>query len=632
MKFKKLQQGGLLSFTGVTNSAPFAPPGTPSGASGGSKDETQSGYEDIIKELLLKGEGLSNDVYHLVNQMQQLESSSNTPYLSGQGRSNYLALYGQVNAIKRNKERWESAYKTAESSGGLNEVAIGSSGELYAIDQTGAIQATTISDYKKSKGKLRLLSVAELLKERDENPLLTNNNGILSVADNSISMKSIHEYAKSVATSLGTESEESEFIVNKQDALSRKGIIEDQVRAGNRPSQDTIKGFEILQHVSNSPSNYAKVKQTNSSERNHALKAVNYIWSTLGENAKHKLRVQSELAGQKPDDLLLDLIVMSTDTTSSYAIDPISDAKATKGSDGGEDLTGAKNMNQTQMMMSGTLSSGQHFVFNDPEYNSKFSGLIMGKTPTITPDNKANSIGATTLSGLLFSGYSSLVETDNIYFGNNKVTRAQLEDVIIDGMADVAYVLLPSNLDGSPDNQSLEEYKILIEKYKADKDNMTVSQIKRMFSNSGFTVDIDENKEISVSKTGTNVKPFLITFGYTNDGSSLPDDNDDPNNGGLRKLNREESKGMARFEEQAWTLGSGRNVENWKPKTNIFNRSRYKGVIYMPVRHGGSVIADAIPGAGPKKPAYSDAQVRFTSQNSSNSPYVKANINELNNE
>ena len=81
-----------------------------------------------------------------------------------------------------------------------------------------------------------------------------------------------------------------------------------------------------------------------------------------------------------------------------------------------------KNMNQTQMMMSGTLSSGQHFMFNDPEYNSKFSGLIMGKTPTITPDTKANSIGATTLSGLLFSGYSSLVETDNIYFG--KVTRA----------------------------------------------------------------------------------------------------------------------------------------------------------------------------------------------------------------
>ena len=195
MKFKKLQQGGLLSFTPVTNSAPFAPPGTPSGASGGSKDETQSGYEDIIKELLLKGEGLSNDVYHLVNQMQQLESSSNTPYLSGQGRSNYLALYGQVNAIKRNKEMWESAYKTAESSGGLNEVAIGSSGELYAIDQTGAIQATTISDYKKSKGKLRLLSVAELLKERNENPLLTNNNGILSVADNSISIKSIFEYA-----------------------------------------------------------------------------------------------------------------------------------------------------------------------------------------------------------------------------------------------------------------------------------------------------------------------------------------------------------------------------------------------------------------------------------------------------
>lgn len=253
--------------------------------------------------------------------------------------------------------------------------------------------------------------------------------------------------------------------------------------------------------------------------------------------------------------------MMSTNINSSYSISPISDTKATTGSDG-ESLTGAKNMNQTQMMMSGTLADGQHFVFNDPEYSAKFSGLIMGKTPTITPDDKGNSIGATTLSGLLYSGYSSLVETDNIYFGNNKVTRAQLEDVIIDGMADIAYVHLPTNNDGSPDNQSLEEYKNLIEHYRLNKDNMTVSQIRRLFSDSGFTVDIDENKEINVSKTGSNVKPFLITFGYTNDGSSLPDDNDDPNNGGLRKLNREESKGMARFEEQAWTLGSGRNAEN----------------------------------------------------------------------
>lgn len=630
MKFRKLQQGGLLSFDPVTNSAPPTA-GAPSGASSVSgSSETQSPYNDILKELL-KGDGLETDVYHLLNQIQQIEASSNVPYLSGQNRGNYLALYGQVNAIKRNKEMWESAYKTAESSGGLNEIAIGGSGELYAKDKDGNITATTISDYKKSRGKLRLLSVAELLNERNTNPMLTNNNGILSVADNSVSIKSISEYAKSIVSSLGTEKEESEFITNRQDALSRLGIIEEQVRAGNRPSQETIKGFEILQHASNSPSNYSKIKQSQSSERNHALKAVNYIWSTLGENAKNKLRIQSELSGQKPEDLLLDLVIMSTDITSSYTISPISDSKATTGSDG-ENLTGAKNMNQTQMMMSGTLADGQHFVFNDPEYSAKFSGLIMGKTPTITPDDKGNSIGATTLSGLLYSGYSSLVETDNIYFGNNKVARAQLEDVIIDGMADIAYVHLPTNSDGSPDNQSLEEYKNLIEHYKLNKDNMTVSQIRRLFSNSGFTVDIDENKEISVSKTGSNVKPFLITFGYTNDGSNLPDDNDDPNNGGLRKLNREESKGMARFEEQAWTLGSGRNAENWKPKTNIFNRSRYKGIIYMPVRHGGSVIADAIPGAGPKKPAYSDAQVRFTAQNSSNTPYVKSNINILNDE
>ena len=42
-----------------------------------------------------------------------------------------LSLLPKVVEMKNNQKLWESAMKTAESSGGLNEIAVGNSGELY---------------------------------------------------------------------------------------------------------------------------------------------------------------------------------------------------------------------------------------------------------------------------------------------------------------------------------------------------------------------------------------------------------------------------------------------------------------------------------------------------------------------
>lgn len=630
MKYRKLQLGGEIVYTPMPSSGIPAPTVAPSGAA--AESSGSSTYDDIYKELVKGDMGLENDVYDLINQLQQLDQTSNVPYLSEQNRNTKLAIYGKINEIKRNKEMWKEAYNTAKSSGGLNEVAVGSSGELYAYDKDNQIKSVTLDDYKKSKGKLRLLSVSDLLRERNENPNLTYNNNILDPANNSVSIKSISDYAKSIVSSLGLEKEDSEFIVTKEDALSKSSLIAEQVKLGNVPSAEVIKGFEILQHVADSPSNYSKVKQAQSSERNHATKAIKYIWSTLGDNAKNKLRVQAELSGQSVENLLMDMVIISTDISSSYSTSPVSEKVATgKASEGEESLTGAKNMTPTQIMMQGTLASADRkFVFNDPDFNSKFQGLIIGQKALTTADDRNAPIGPTTLEEVLSGGrWNELVQQDNIYFGNSKVSWGQMNDIIVDGQSDIAYVYLPANPDGSPDNQSLEEYKNLMDTYKEQKDSMTPGEVKRLFSNSGFDVTVNPDKTIEVSKSGSNIQPFLITFGYTNDGSGLAEDNDDINQGGLKKLNREESKRMASFEERAWTFGTGRNTTSVKPKTNIFNRDRYKGIIYMPVRHGGSVIGDALSNAGPKKPVYSETDVRRNAQNSSNRPYVKANIEAL---
>lgn len=631
MKYRKLQQGGMFGAYIPDPSPAFpAPEVAPSGASSASGSSSSSFFDDVAKELLKGNMGLENDVYDLLGKMQQLESRSNIPYLSQQTRSEQLALMGQINALKRNKEMWENAYSTAKSNNSLNEIAIGGSGELYAIDNKNNIIATTIDNYKKSRN-LRLLSVSEVLEARNSDSKLTNNNKILNVADNSVSMQSIAEYAQNIVGSLGKETESSEFIVNKDDAAKQSSLIADQVKQGNSPSAEVVRGFEILSHAADSPSNYSKIKQTQSSERNHALKAVKYIWSTLGENAKQRLKIQSELSGVSPENLLMDLVLIHTDSSSEYNVTPITDKVAKGGSDeDGEDLSGSKNMNPTQIMMSGTLAKEDQFIFNDPDFNAKFSGTVIGSKPLTTPDNNNNPIGPTTLQGVIKAGYENLVDTSNIYFGNKKVSGAQFSDIITDGFSDVAYVYLPINNDGSVDHQSIEEYSNLMDEYKKNKDSMTIGEIKRLFANSGFDVTVNPDKSLDVK--GSNVGQFLVTYGYTNEGSGLSKDNDNVNQGGLKELNRDESKMMERFEDLAWTVGSGKNVISYKPKTNMFKNDRFKGLVYMPVRYGGSVIADATAGAGPKKPVYSDSHVRRMSQNSSNQPYRKANIDSLNDE
>jgi hypothetical protein len=46
---------------------------------------------------------------------------------------------------------------------------------------------------------------------------------------------------------------------------------------GRTPSQEELKGFEILETLKNSPSRYNEIISESSTQKNQALKAVKYI-------------------------------------------------------------------------------------------------------------------------------------------------------------------------------------------------------------------------------------------------------------------------------------------------------------------------------------------------------------------
>ena len=619
-----------------TPSAPPAMPTAPSGAvsASASKQSTSILDDDLKKELLSKG-GLVNETNALIQEIIKLESQSDNPFLNQSTRSNTLEIIAKINELRQNKNMWEQSFDLSKSSGGLSEIAVGNKGELYVRGEQG-LQAMSVSDYKKNAGKVKALSVAELLEERNSNPGLVGNNSIFNVANNSIGIEKISDYASKIVNALGKEVRKSQEIYDRSELQGRLQALGTEVQStGRTPSQEELKGFEILETLKNSPSRYNEIISESSTQKNQALKAVKYIWTTLGQSAQNKLSAQAAINGVSPSEMLLDLVVIGANESTSTQVNPISESKAKSGSESGsESLTGAKNMTPVELLMDGTFNTGNQFTFNDPETNSKFQGMMTGSMALTSIDGKP--IGPTTLFGVLKEGWEQLVNTENMYFGNRKIESRHLNEIIIDGMSDVARVLLPVDNSGKPDNASLQEYQELMKYYNSNKEGMSKAEVQKLFNNSGFEVTVNEDKSLNVSKMGANVQPFLIAYAYTNEGSDLPEENSDVNSGGLRALKGVEKANMKSFEEAAWTRGSGKSRVDFTPSEGFFGRlfgtERYKGVVYMSIREGGDVLAGATQGAGPKKPAYSVSNTMYNAQNSSQNSYVKSDISLLQNE
>jgi hypothetical protein len=136
----------------------------------------------------------------------------------------------------------------------------------------------SVSDYKKNAGKVKALSVAELLEERNSNPGLVGNSSIFNVANNSIGIEKISDYASKIVNALGKEVRKSQEIYDRSELQGRLQALGTEVQStGRTPSQEELKGFEILETLKNSPSRYNEIISESSTQKNQALKAVKYI-------------------------------------------------------------------------------------------------------------------------------------------------------------------------------------------------------------------------------------------------------------------------------------------------------------------------------------------------------------------
>jgi type II secretory pathway component GspD/PulD (secretin) len=161
--------------------------------------------------------------------------------------------------------------KIAKESGGLDEIAVKGSA-LYVKNAEGQVGTINLSEYKKHADKLKVLTVSELMNERQNNPLLVGRNDLFDVANTSIGLEKITNTIKELISAISLEKIKDEKIYPRA-----KFEADLQAVSGVKPSSEQAKAMEQLKIVLSNPSEYYKVTTETSSKRRYLETAYDYL-------------------------------------------------------------------------------------------------------------------------------------------------------------------------------------------------------------------------------------------------------------------------------------------------------------------------------------------------------------------
>lgn len=582
-KIQKLQGGGFATFTPIIQT----PPTQPSGYTGrkSSDDDDEGGSlvdKDLFKEIV--GKGLVNDVDHFTQQLMQLDSGP-LGLSQPQSREKFYQLMSGVNQLLNNKQNWEQSVKFAEQAGGLGEVAVGPSGEIYVRDKDNKINTISIDKYKSSGRKYNPLTVSELMMARQYDPQLVYNKSIFSVANQAISLQTIAEDIQGMIDNL------SEFSMKTDRTYSKDQLKEFASQFGGKtPTEEDLKSLQKLQEALQSPGDYVNIKEEHSTKARHIDKALGYIWGTLGRNKQLKLEAAAAMNGSTSKQYIYDMLVAGTEPQTVSEITPKSETsiKGSASEKGLESLTAFQMFHKDKMV--DPLST---FAFNDPKLNVLFRGAIGAVGPLMT--KKDESIGFSTVGQILSEyDYNMIADGSKVYFGDKPVEVGNMNNVIYDPTSSAAKIYMPVDEDGKPDYESFKEFKQIYAEYEQNKDSWTKLDAEKHFRDAGFNLKIDEIGGEKVIRNNSQVKPFLVMYAYTNDATGLTKDNP-----WIQKVSSDEKRSILPILEQVWTIGTGKNAKSIAPDKRFNIEDYYKGIVTIPYRNNITAVVDALVKQGP---------------------------------
>lgn len=528
--------------------------------------------DDLLEKLV--GNGLTSDVNMLVKELSKQDMNS---ILSPGGTNKVLQLIGKVNEIKNNKEMWNEAITQSKANGSFSEVAVSSEGAVFYKNSEGTIGATDINSYTKNPKKYGgLLTVSDLLLERQRNNGLAFDTKIFNIATASIGMEKVVDYVSTLVKNIGMDTREFTDTYSKQQLLEKQKQTLSQL-TGKVPSNSEIQALHSLQEAFDTPGDYTEIYTKIATGEGKFGTAMNYIWNSMDPRFKNKVIVTAAVNGvENPRQFMLDMMIANNNTTFNYEITPVQGKEA-----GGTDAT-PKPTTPFEIQHKGQIGIG-NILWNDPKTSLKMN--VVGNLVEIWDNVNTNTrVPIGPLNNLLNSHTGALLDKTNIFYGDKKIGLSDAINVIIDPMGGSARVYFPVDSQGNPNYKILRE----VDEIRKSNPNISPEELTKHFSDAGYSY-MQFDKNFVIRPDGINVKPFLLLYGYADERSKTTE-----NNGELRELVGSEENEVKDilgriYEELKTDSPTGFWKFNW-------SNTYYKGNILIPYQETASTTASAIAG------------------------------------
>ena len=596
LKINKYQTGGGIYsvYSGIyaptQGAAQQAAPSVseqPSKSSG----EDSLGMKDILKTLLSEG-ALISDVNKFAKDLSAIEQ------MPGGLSSNYssiLPIFAKANELIRNVKQRNESVETAYKQGGLNEVAVGNYGEMYVQDENGKISAMTLPEYSKKRDKVHTLTVSELINARENDPSLAYNTKVFSVANNAIGVDKINDKIKTTLSMLGEETSSSDTYRDTKELTAQRAQLAG-LPSPTKEQQQGLKDINIfLSQMGNSPEGIYKFTQSKTSNEPHIQAAFKYLWSTLSDAEKNKLKATAVMNGGDISDsqtILLQGLSLGVKTKNEVKSDYQADATNAKyGEAGASGEKGLTEVGNLQRDLTGVTDINGKFAYNDPVTGKQ---MYLPVTGTFRLYNENKPTGNITLGQFANTQMALGVDMSKGTFGGKPITINDENKIVYDNsMAARMYVPVT---DGKPNFELLKRFKQLEEAVKTNHPNYTPEQVNRYYYDHGFGyVKVDVNKNII---TTPEMKPFLVFHAYTTDEADVVSNN--RNAVEQKDANKSIAEGVI---DNVWASNKKSfDDQGIKKPTGTFYTNYYKGLVAYPIVDDADVRLATVEGHGLVRP------------------------------
>lgn len=579
-KKKKFQAGGALPFVSYTPSfttsevgEPKARPSTDSKKSSGDDDLTTKDILELLKDM----DPIPIDMAVIAEEMRQFtvwdRINPNKMVSSADLASRYVQMLTKVKLAKFNRDQYDEAFEQLKGNGGLNELAVTSTGSFIASNGNGDFKEYSpdqINAGLHQQEGYTLMTNSNLLYERSTNPTVALRHELISVAQNGIGMEVITKQINEILQNLGTtKSQEEGFIQMGANGQVKSGLQFLQ-KAAKEIGDDSIASAMSV-------ADYYQAGYLTEDQAQQAELALQYIYSALPTNAQALLQVK----GGSPEGavaLIKSLVYSKTKSARQFKATPKKMSSTSGGSGGGSDSDKLK-LSPVQMMQLGYTDHTEVTLQKGTAYAVKVNAQVL---PLYNVNKE--SLGVTTLDQVATSTFSGALDLNNITMGGQLIDPHAAQNVQID--ASNLYIMnLPidrSSMDGTikPDLAWLQKIEA-IDKTIRDQNITDVAEINALYTEAGLPVLMDDNGQLNTRdycKFGVlNGHALNSAFqkDVTLDNTIVEVEDEDQINNIMSILNKGRSeKDRIDFDSKSF----------WDSMFGTDHDTIYEGTIYIPVR------------------------------------------------